>query len=331
MKKHRLLVVSSANIDFVQRMRRMPYSGETVCEPELGYSYVPGGKGANSAVAFARMGADCVFQCKLGRDSNAKRLISFYQREGIDTRYIKEDENSATGLASILVEDNGKNRIIVYPGANMTMTADDIEDGFTCYPDAVYLQFEIPDEAAIEATRRANEEGIPVFIDAGPARLDFPLSRLGKIEIFSPNESETRVFTGIAPTSEENALRAAIKLSSMVDAKYIVIKLGDRGSFIYDKKEYYVIPSEKVDVVDTTAAGDVFTAVMTYVYLSNKNIISAVKYATCAAALSVTKAGASSSIPTRAEVIAYAKNKVAAENGTADNADAVVKDEAEEK
>lgn len=109
---------------------------------------------------------------------------------------------------------NGKNRIIVYPGANMTMTADDVEDGFTCYPDAVYLQFEIPDEAAIEATRRANEEGIPVFIDAGPARLDFPLSRLGRIEIFSPNESETRVFTGIAPTSEENALRAAIKLSS---------------------------------------------------------------------------------------------------------------------
>lgn len=74
MKKQRILVVSSANIDFVQRMRRMPYSGETVCEPELGYSYVPGGKGANSAVAFARMGADCVFQCKLGRDSNAKRL-----------------------------------------------------------------------------------------------------------------------------------------------------------------------------------------------------------------------------------------------------------------
>ena len=113
MKKQRILVVSSANIDFVQRMRRMPYSGETVCEPELGYSYVPGGKGANSAVAFARMGADCVFQCKLGRDSNAKRLISFYQREGIDTRYIKEDENSATGLASILVEDNGKRDVII--------------------------------------------------------------------------------------------------------------------------------------------------------------------------------------------------------------------------
>lgn len=327
MKKQRILVVSSANIDFVQRMHRMPYSGETVCENEFGYSYVPGGKGANSAVAFARMGADCVFQCKLGHDANAKKLISFYQREGIDTRYIKEDENSSTGLASILVEENGKNRIIVYPGANTTMTADDIEDGFTCYPDALYLQFEIPEEAAIEAARRANEAGIPVFVDAGPARVDFPLSRLGKVEIFSPNESETRIFTGIAPTTEENTLRAAIRLSQLVDAKYIVIKLGERGAFIYDRKEYYVIPAEKVEAVDTTAAGDVFTAVMTYVYLSNRNIVSAVKYATCAAALSVTKQGASSSIPTRAEVIAYAKSKVAQESGNVENADAVVKDE----
>ncbi|MGN1408952.1 MAG: ribokinase [Eubacteriales bacterium] len=327
MKRQRILVVSSANIDFVQRMRRMPYSGETVCEPELGYSYVPGGKGANSAVAFARMGADCVFQCKLGRDSNAKRLLSFYQREGIDTRYILEDESAPTGLASILVEDNGKNRIIVYPGANMNMSAADIEEGFTCYPDALYLQLEIPDDAVIEAARRANEEGIPVFVDAGPARLDFPLSKLGKVEIFSPNESETRIFTGITPISEESSLRAAIKLAGMVDAKYIVIKLGAKGAFVYDGREYYVIPAEKVEAVDTTAAGDVFTAVMTYVYLSNKNIISAVKYATCAAAISVTKAGASSSIPTRSEVIAYAKNKVAAENGdSTENADAVVDD-----
>ena len=122
MKKKRILVVSSANIDFVQRMRRVPYSGETVCESDLGYSYVPGGKGANSAVAFARMGADCVFECKLGRDSNAKRLMSFYQREGIDTRYILEDDEAPTGLASILVEENGKNRITIFD-ANGTAKA----------------------------------------------------------------------------------------------------------------------------------------------------------------------------------------------------------------
>ncbi len=317
MKNHRILVVSSANIDFVQRMRRIPYAGETVVENDIGYSYVPGGKGANSAVTFARLGADCVFTCKLGRDSNAKRLTSIYQREGIDTRYILEDPETPTGLASILVEENGKNRIIVYPGANMTMSAADIEESFTCYPDALYMQLEIPDEAVLEAAHRAHEADIPVFVDAGPARLDFPLKELGRIEIFSPNESETRIFTGIAPTNDETCLRAAIRLSTLVDAKYIVIKLGDRGAFIYDGKEYYTVPAEKVEAVDTTAAGDVFTAAMVYVYLQNGNILSAVKYATCAAAISVTRAGASSSIPTRAEVIAYARKKKAEEAGDA--------------
>jgi len=325
MSKKRILVISSANIDFVQRMRRMPYSGETVIENELKYAYIPGGKGANSAIAFSRFGADTVFACKLGRDANAKRLRAIYEREGIDTRYILEDAETPTGLASILVEDNGKNRIIVYPGANMTMTADDIEEAFNCYPDAVYMQLEIPDEAVIEAARRANEAGIPLFIDAGPARLDFPLNKLGRIEVFSPNESECRIFTGITPNSEESCLRAAIKLTSVIDAKYIVIKLGDKGAFIYDvgKREYFTVPSEKVEAVDTTAAGDIFTAVMTYVYLQNKDIVSAVKYATCAAAISVTREGASTSIPTRAEVIAYAKAKVAADNDK-ENADAVV-------
>ncbi len=336
MKKARILVVSSANIDFVQQMRRVPYSGETVVETDMSYSYVPGGKGANSAIAFARFGADCIFTCRLGRDSNAKRLISIYQREGIDTRYIREDPEAPTGLASILVEENGKNRIIVYPGANMTLSLDDIETGFTCYPDALYLQLEIPDEAVLEACRRANQDDIPIFIDAGPARLDFPLEKLGRVEIFSPNENETRVFTGISPVNEDSCLRAAVKLSTRVDAKYIVLKLGERGSFVYDGREYWMIPAEKVQAVDTTAAGDVFSAVMTYVYLQNGNIVSAVKYATCAAALSVTRMGASTSIPTLEEVIAYARNKVAAENGEQpeedrDNAEAVMKEEAEEE
>lgn len=309
MGKDRVLVVSSANIDFVQRMSRVPYSGETLIENEEGYSYVPGGKGANSAIAFARFGADCVFTCRVGSDANGKRLIAMYDKEGIDTRYIVKDEENSTGLASILVEGNGKNRIICYPGANAALCSADIEESFICYPDAVFMQLEIPDAAVIEASRRANAAGIPVFIDAGPARTDFPLKELGKVEIFSPNETETRTFTGISPTGEESALRAAIKLSTMVDAKYIVIKWGDKGAFIFDGKEYYMVPAEDVTAVDTTAAGDVFSAVMTYVYMQTGNIVSAVKYANVAAAISVTRAGASSSIPTRAEVMEYVRNR----------------------
>lgn len=310
MAQKRVLVISSANIDFVQRMRRVPYSGETVAENELGYDYLPGGKGANSAITFAHFGADCVFACKVGRDAAAGRLLTMFKNERIDTRYIREDDALPTGLASVLVEENGKNRIIVYPGANNALKADDVEEAFNCLPDAVFLQFEIPDEAVIEACRRANETGIPVFIDAGPARMDYPLDKLGEVEIFSPNETEIRVFTGITPATEESCLRAAIKLRAQVDAKYIVIKLGERGSFIFDGREYYVVPAEKVTAVDTTAAGDVFSAVMTYVYLQNGNIVSAVKYATCAAAISVTRQGASTSVPTMDEVVAYARKKV---------------------
>ena len=315
MVKKRILVISSANIDFVQRMRRVPYSGETVTEMDNGYSYVPGGKGANSAIAFSRLGADCVFACKLGRDANGKRLSAIYAKEGIDTRYIWEDDEHPTGLASILVEENGKNRIIVYPGANNYITPADIEEPFTCYPDAVYMQLEIPFDAVVAATKRANESGIPVFIDAGPASVDYDLSRLGKVEIFSPNESETRVFTGITPNSEENCLRAAIKLSTLVDANYIVLKLGDRGAFLYDGKQYWTFPAEDTPVVDTTAAGDVFTAALTYWYLEKGNILKAADFAGCAAAVSVSRAGASTSVPTLSEVIAFAKARAKAKDG----------------
>jgi len=303
----RILVVSSANLDFVQRMRRIPNSGESVIEtPEFGYSYVPGGKGANSAVTFARLKDDCVFCTSLGADNNGNRLKAVYEREGIDTRFIAMNKTTATGLASILVEEDGANRIIVYPGANEKLTESDIEEAFTCYPDAVYLQFEINEKAVLAAARFAQEKKIPLFVDAGPARADFPLDQLGHMEIFSPNETEARIYTGIEPSGGENCLRCAIKLSTMVDAKYIVLKIGSRGAYIYDGKYYHIVPAIPVPVVDTTAAGDTFTAALTHFYMEGKDIITAAHLANCAAAIGVSRPGAYSSIPTLEEVQAFA-------------------------
>lgn len=311
--KKRILVVSSANIDFVQNVERLPYSGETIVETNGTYSYTPGGKGANSALTFARFGADCVFVCKVGADANGAKLKSLYKAEGIDTRFIVEDKENPTGLASIIVENGGKNRITVFPGANNNMQPEDLEEAFTSYPDAVYIQFEIADAAVIEACRLAAERDIPVFVDAAPARFDYPLDKLGKVEIFSPNETECRIYTGITPSCEESALRAAIRLKGMVQAKYIVIKMGERGAFMFDGKEYFVYPPENVIPVDTTAAGDVFTAAMTYSYAQNGNIHSAIRMANIAAAISVTRAGASTSIPTLAEVIEFREKKKGSE------------------
>ncbi len=305
--KRRILVVSSANMDFVQRVAKLPAAGETVVE-ENTYSYVPGGKGANSAVTFARLGGDSVFCTRIGRDDNGDRLLELYKNEGIDTRFIVRDRELSTGLASILVEDDGTNRIIVYPGAGTRLTEDDVEEAFNCYPDGVFVQLEAPDEAVIAAARFAREREIPLFVDAGPVHEGFDLSALEKAEVVSPNETECFALTGIMPDSVENCLRAAIRIASMIETSYVVLKLGRRGCFVYDGKYYHIIPAHKVQTVDTTAAGDVFTAALTYAYLQRGDILEGARFATIAAAISVTRAGASSSVPTLKEVKLFAKS-----------------------
>ena len=305
--KKRVLVVSSANMDFVQNIKRLPEGGETIIE-EGSYSYVPGGKGANSALAFARLGADTVFCAGMGKDDNGKRLKALYAKEGIDTRFVREDAETPTGLASIIVEEGGQNRIIVFPGANNCLDEGDVEEAFNCYPDGVYVQFEIPEEAVVAAARFAREKNIPLFVDAGPARTDFPLEKLRGVEIISPNETECRILTGIEPDSVQNCLKACIRLASVTEAKYVVLKLGGRGCFVYDGKYYNIIPSHKVPVEDTTAAGDVFTAALSYAYLQKGEILEAARFATLAAAICVSRKGASTSIPTLKEVKAFAKS-----------------------
>ena len=307
--KHRILVVSSANIDFVQRMARLPRQGETIVEAAA-YSYVAGGKGSNSAVTFARLGADTVFCAKVGKDENGARLKRVYSEEGIDTRFVFEDPAAPTGLASIVVEEaDGANRIVVYPGANGALTPDNVEEAFTCYPDGVFVQLEVPVETVYAAARFARDNEIPLFVDAGPVPKDFDLASLGRVEILSPNETECQALTGIVPDSAENCLKAAIRLAATVETNYVVLKLGSRGSFVYDGKYYHVIPAQKVHAVDTTAAGDVFTAALSYAYLQKGDILEAARFATYAAALSVTREGAVPSVPTLQQVKQFAAQK----------------------
>lgn len=306
MNQKRVLVVSSANIDFVMRVGSIPQSGQTVIETRS-YEYVPGGKGANSALTLAKLGADCVFCTRLGNDSNADRLQALYEENGIDTRFICRDRELPTGLASIIVEDSGANRIVVYPGANSKLSPDDVENALTCLPDALFLHFEIPEDAVITATKLAEKKNIPVVIDAGPARADYPLEKLGKVEIFSPNETETQALTGIIPSGTTDCLRAAIALKRRVDAKYIVIKLGARGAFIYDGTYSKHVTTYECEAIDTTAAGDAFTAAMTLQYLKTGDITQAVSYANAVGSIVVGRPGASTSLPTAAEVDEFIK------------------------
>lgn len=304
----RILVVSSANMDMVMSINQVPVGGQTVID-NGSYTYVPGGKGANSAVAFSRLGAKCVFLTKLGKDANGDALLDLYTKEGMDVSYIKRDETAASGLAAILVEKTGQNRIIVFPGANSKIELDTVSEAIASKPDALYMQFEINYDAILHAAKKASEAGIPIFIDAGPANKDFPLESLPRVTVFSPNESETESFTGIAPTDEDKCKAAALKLLERVKAEYIVIKLGGRGAYIFDGENGVIKAPYDMPVVDTTAAGDAFTAALTLEYLQSGDIISSCDFANAAGSITVSRHGASSSIPNACEVTEFLRSR----------------------
>ena len=242
-----------------------------------------------------------------GKATQSRLLFERLEREGVDCRFIVTDPERATGLASIMVEPSGQNRIIVFPGANAAICSDDVESAMLCRPDALFMQLEIAADAIIYAARYAAERNIPIFIDAGPALPDFPFAKLPRLEVFSPNETETEAYTGIVPSSPEACLRAATALSRMVDAHYYVIKLGGRGAYIYDGKYYFCLPAFDVKAVDTTAAGDAFTSALTLEYLRCGDIERAGRYANLVGAMTVGRAGALPSLPTEAELKKFVK------------------------
>ena len=306
----RILVAGSANIDFITNVKTLPIGGETVITDE-NYALVPGGKGGNTAGAAARAGGNVIFCTKVGNDPYGATLMDAYKREKIAVRLGENLPNVSTGLASIIVETaTGQNRIVVYPGANNYLTSEDVEEGLLSYPDAMLLQMEIKPQTVINSTLLANRKNVPVILDAGPADRAFPLNKLGRLEIFSPNETEAYIYTGIHPTNLDNMLKICMELFKVVKTKYIVLKLGDRGCYIYDGLRCKVVPAFDIRAVDTTAAGDTFTAALAVEYFRNGgNIIKACKYANAAGALSATRPGAYTSIPTDSEIRTFIKEK----------------------
>lgn len=306
----KILVVGSANMDLSMNVYKIPDAGETVID-DGGVAYTPGGKGASAAMALMKMGACAVLCAKLGQDVHGQRLFNYYKESGMDTSCLKADHDFPTGLAVVIKEADGTSRTVVYPGANGNLTNDNVIDAFECNPDAVYIGFEIPFSIALTAAKVAATKGIPIFVDSSPAKKDHPLEALPPVEIFSPNESETEEYTGILPAGMESSLRAALALYKRVKAKYIVIKQGARGAFIYDGKHYDTVPAIRADkTIDTTAAGDAFTAALAVEYMRNGgDIKSAVKYANAAGAITVTRRGGSSSVANDTEIRALlAKN-----------------------
>ena len=301
----KLLVVGSINMDLILRMEKIPSAGESMlCDT---YRYAYGGKGANQAVAAARLGAETTFAGKVGDDPVGGELAGSLKALGIKTCYLTEKKGSGSGLAVIALEGNGQNRIMIFPESNMSLRPEDVDEAFQDSYDAMLVQFEIPRDVVIHACKAAAGKGIPFIVDAGPAQ-DFPIESIPGAEIFTPNESETYAMCGIDVVDLQSASFAAKLLKDRSGARYVVIKAGGNGAYLYDGRNTKHFAANKVTPVDTTAAGDAFTAAMAVEYLKSGSIESAITFAGAAGAVAVTRLGAQPSLPTLGEVEAFIKS-----------------------
>ena len=297
MSSRSVLVVGSANIDLVFKTPQFPSPGETL----LGRSFAsyPGGKGANQAVAAAKLDGDVSFVGCVGSDPFGRILLDSLQEAGVNCNWVRRLEDSATGAANILVNDRGQNQIVVAPGANWKLTPGDVREALASHEDSVVLcQLEIPEEAVAEASRSKN-----FILNPAPARnlSDDILSRCLAI---TPNQSETAFLTGIEPSNTESC-RSAAAFFLGKGVRNVVLTLGEGGSYWRSADDEAWIPALTVTAVDTVAAGDAFSGALALRYAQTGDWKESLRIATRVAAISVTRVGAQSSMPTLAELIDF--------------------------
>ena len=296
----KILVIGSTNTDMVVKAAHLPRPGETI----LGGVFLmnAGGKGANQAVAAARLGAQVTFVCKTGNDIFGKQSKQLFADEGIDTRYVFSDATHPSGVALITVDDQAENCIVVASGANAHLLPDDLANAADAIEqsDIVLMQLEIPIETIEYVADLAYSKGKTVILNPAPAQ---PLSHslLRKINMLTPNETEAGMISGISVSDTASAIEAARRICAM-GVQTVIITLGSKGALIYTDDFQVEIPVEKVKAVDTTAAGDVFNGALAVAMAENKSISDAVRFACEAASISVTRIGAQASAPYRNEL-----------------------------
>ena len=299
----KILMVGSIMMDLILQMPRIPHPSESLLGTT--YSNAGGGKGSNSAVAAARAGGNVSVCGTLGQDANGEALLGMLKSAGINISHLMLKEGANTGMAVIMLEENGMNRLAIYTGANNDTTPESVEAAFAddTY-DALMMQLEIPFESNLRAFTLAKERGMITCLDAGPAQ-DYPIEKFQGITILSPNETETEALVGILPKDEESCIAASKILHERSGCKYVVLKMGEKGSFIYGEGICEMVPTFKVDAVDPTAAGDCFTGVLVKQYAETGDIVSSARYASAAAAISVQHLGAQPSLPEKEAINAF--------------------------
>lgn len=295
-----IVVIGSLNMDVVIGLDKYPEDKETV----FGHSpkYIPGGKGANQAVAISRLGASVSMVGLVGDDVHGKTLRRSLISAGVNTDYLGTIEGSS-GLAFIHVSSDGGNRIIVSPGSNMKLNRDyiDAADALLRTADAVLVQLEIPLDTVQYVVKKSRDYEIPVFLDPSPVQ-EIPVDMMENVDWIFPNEYEAGELTGQPIQDIKTAKIASSKLLQLGVHK-VVVKLGERGALYAHDNEFRYVPGIPVKAIDSTAAGDAFCGAFVFQYLKTGDVLSTMKFANVAGSLAVTKLGAQSSLPTLQEVV----------------------------
>lgn len=297
-----IVVVGSLNMDLVVQAPVIPAPGETV----LGNNFatIPGGKGANQAVAAARLGAKVSLIGRVGADAFGEQLLANARAEGIDVTHVGVDETAASGIAMITVDATGQNSIAVASGANFCLTAVHVRRAWEQLEpvDLLVMPLETPLETIETAVSLAHQSGTKVILNPAPAQ-QLPPHILAGVDVLVPNEAETAQLTGLPIESPEETQQAARRLREL-GVGHVVLTLGSRGALVLDGAtgDFTAVPAYPVTVVDTTAAGDAFVAGLAVGLGEGRPLVQAAQFANAVGALAVTKQGAQPGMPRRAEV-----------------------------
>jgi ribokinase len=303
-----IVVVGSLNADFVITLDRFPRPGETL----VGRSFqvFPGGKGANQAYGAARLGRRVAMVGQVGTDAHGEWLKQNLANAGVDISHVRADHAVSSGIATITIDERGQNQIIIVPGANGTFTTDRLKEsrGLISGAKCVLLQLEIPIDTVLDAARWAREAGALVILDPAPA-CELPNELLACADYVTPNESELALLTGAAPNALPRAEASRLARNLLArGAKRVLVKMGAQGALCLDGYHEWFWPALPVQAVDTTAAGDAFNAAFAAALAAGNSEEEAGRFASTAAALSVTRAGAQPSMPALSEVENLLKN-----------------------
>lgn len=298
--RSKILVIGSSNTDMVIRTNTLPLPGETVLGGEFFMN--PGGKGANQAVAAARSGGQVTFVTKVGNDLFGKEALEQFKQESIDCKFIQIDHLHPSGIALINVDGQGENSIAVAPGSNGQLRPEDIDAALAQADQStiVLLQLEIPMPTIEHVIQKSYKKNLRVVLNPAPAQR-LPMSLFPLVYLITPNEREAELLTGVPVVDAASALKAASVLRSF-GVPNVIITMGSKGAFLHTSNISEIIPAPEVEAVDTTGAGDCFNGALAVALAEKNDLKDAVVFSSRAAALSVMRMGAQSSIPFRSEI-----------------------------